>query len=121
MNILKNSFFLKNKQATIIFYGSNGWIGGLFIDYIKQNHPDFNFKGKHAVILGAGGASRAICFALMKEKVKEITILNRSKNKGTVVQQASPTDELKKFKELLDMGAISQAEFDAKKKQLLGL
>ena len=30
-------------------------------------------------------------------------------------------DELKKFKELLDMGVISQEEFDAKKKQLLGL
>lgn len=31
------------------------------------------------------------------------------------------TDELKKFKELLDMGVITQEEFDAKKKQLLGL
>ena len=30
-------------------------------------------------------------------------------------------DELKKFKELLDQGIISQEEFDAKKKQLLGL
>lgn len=30
-------------------------------------------------------------------------------------------EELKKFKELLDMGAITQEEFDAKKKQLLGL
>ena len=34
---------------------------------------------------------------------------------------ASAADELKKFKELLDMGAISQEEFEAKKKQLLGL
>lgn len=33
----------------------------------------------------------------------------------------SPADELKKFKELLDMGVITQEEFDAKKKQLLGL
>ena len=33
----------------------------------------------------------------------------------------SAADELKKFKELLDMGAITQEEFDAKKKQLLGL
>ena len=33
----------------------------------------------------------------------------------------SVADELKKFKELLDMGVISQDEFDAKKKQLLGL
>ena len=40
---------------------------------------------------------------------------------NTVIQQASAADELKKFKELLDMGVISQEEFNAKKKQLLGL
>lgn len=33
----------------------------------------------------------------------------------------SPADELKKYKELLDMGAITQEEFELKKKQLLGL
>ncbi len=37
------------------------------------------------------------------------------------VATLSVTDELKKFKELLDMGAISQEEFDVKKRQLLGL
>ena len=30
-------------------------------------------------------------------------------------------EELKTFKELLDSGVITQEEFDAKKKQLLGL
>ena len=34
---------------------------------------------------------------------------------------ASDADEILKFKQLLDMGAITQEEFDAKKKQLLGL
>ena len=38
-----------------------------------------------------------------------------------VIQEISVADELKKFKELLDMGIITQEEFDAKKKQLLGL
>ena len=33
----------------------------------------------------------------------------------------SSMDELKKLKELLDMGIVTQEEFDAKKKQLLGL
>ncbi|MDO4961858.1 MAG: DUF4428 domain-containing protein [Eubacteriales bacterium] len=32
----------------------------------------------------------------------------------------SPADELKKYKELLDMGAITEAEYNKKKKQLLG-
>jgi hypothetical protein len=34
---------------------------------------------------------------------------------------ASPADEILKYKNLLDVGAITQDEFDAKKKQLLGL
>lgn len=39
-----------------------------------------------------------------------------------ITQQAqSSADELKKYKDLLDSGVISQEEFDAKKKQLLGL
>ena len=37
------------------------------------------------------------------------------------VPAASAIDELKKLKELLDMGIVTQEEFDAKKKQLLGL
>lgn len=36
-------------------------------------------------------------------------------------QQQSSTDEILKFKNLLDIGAITQEEFDAKKQQLLGL
>lgn len=34
---------------------------------------------------------------------------------------SSAADEVKKYKELLEIGAITQEEFDAKKKQLLGL
>lgn len=37
------------------------------------------------------------------------------------VNAVSAADEIKKFKELLDIGAITQDEYDAKKKQLLGL
>ena len=33
----------------------------------------------------------------------------------------SSIDELKKFKDLLDQGIITQEEFDTKKKQILGL
>lgn len=33
---------------------------------------------------------------------------------------ADPTEELKKYKELLDMGAITRQEFETKKRQLLG-
>ena len=39
----------------------------------------------------------------------------------TILQNTSPIEEVKQFKELLDAGIITQEEFDAKKKQLLGL
>ena len=45
----------------------------------------------------------------------------RNENKELLKQKTTVADEIKKFKELLDMGAITQEEFDAKKKQLLGL
>ena len=47
--------------------------------------------------------------------------LNAAPQGSTIVQQRSSADELKKFKELLDSSIITQEEFDAKKKQLLGL
>ena len=37
------------------------------------------------------------------------------------IQETSNADELKKYKDLLDSGVITQEEFEAKKKQLLGL
>lgn len=51
-----------------------------------------------------------------------INMAQETCNNNTTIQNAlSPADELKKFKELLDMGVITQEEFDQKKKQLLGL
>ena len=49
----------------------------------------------------------------VKQRVDQI-----KNSTGTVFSSA---DELKKFKELLDSGIISQEEFEAKKKQLLNL
>lgn len=43
------------------------------------------------------------------------------KKKEGAAATLSAADEIKKFKELLDLGIISQEEFDAKKRQLLGL
>ena len=45
----------------------------------------------------------------------------RTANIQTTELKTDSADELKKFKDLLDNGVITQEEFDAKKKQLLGL
>ena len=49
---------------------------------------------------------------------EDIARINAQQNGAGAISSA---DELKKFKELLDSGIITQEEFDAKKKQLLGL
>lgn len=59
---------------------------------------------------------------LIKKKLEEGISACDANAGGTVIQAAlSPADEIKKYKELLDMGIITQEEFDGKKKQLLGL
>lgn len=44
-----------------------------------------------------------------------------NENAASTISADSSVEELKKLKELLDMGVITQEDFDAKKKQLLGL
>ena len=60
-------------------------------------------------------AEAEVIVAFIKKQIDEI----KNAPIGGVVQQISPAEELKKFKELLDLGVISQEEFDEKKKELL--
>ena len=48
-------------------------------------------------------------------------LIDRQGKPQSVIPDKSNADELKKYKELFDSGIITQEEFDAKKKQLLGL
>ena len=57
----------------------------------------------------------------IKELSEEEFKTLQTKNNAPASTTLSSADELKKYKELFDMGVISQEEFDAKKKQLLGL
>ena len=49
----------------------------------------------------------------------EDQMMKAKKPTQAVINNVSAADELRKFKQLLDDGIISQAEFDEKKKQLL--
>ena len=77
--------------------------------------------------LAAIGAERAFFFSKYDVETAERMrkyILDCQKPKPVVVQQAAasdPADQIRKLKGLLDDGIITQAEFDAKKKQLLGI
>lgn len=76
-------------------------------------------------------SSGRISFLLVKNASEIYEVINNllitrqreeAQKAATQSEKATGTaDELKKYKDLLDTGVISQEEFDAKKKQLLGL
>lgn len=84
-------------------------LGVITIDTIKE---------KFNVCVDTQSANR-IC-----EKVHEVLLSmedSRTAQPQIQIQQTSSADEILKYKNLLDMGIITQDEFEQKKKQLLGL
>ena len=61
------------------------------------------------------------CFSKELTNIGPITIEEYKKLKEENKPALSSADEIKKFKELLDMSVITEEEFNAKKKELLGL
>lgn len=98
---------------------SNMNIPPQYVDFITSPTKTDSFIYKSAY----NDAQR--CLSLLQvicDKVNAAKQEEMSKANTTTAQPAfSAADEIMKFKQLLDMGAITQEEFDAKKKQLLGL
>ncbi len=59
------------------FFGHNS-DGEGFINHLKNSVSDFDLNGKTTFVIGAGGAARAIVYALLKAGAKKIYITNRS-------------------------------------------
>ena len=53
-----------------------------FIQNIRDQQPDFDFTSGGAVVLGAGGAARAVVAGLLDAGVPGITITNRTRSKA---------------------------------------
>jgi shikimate dehydrogenase len=63
------------------FYGSNT-DGFGFMENLRQGAPDWKPDTGPAVIIGAGGAARAVIAALCDAGVKEIRLFNRSRSRA---------------------------------------
>ena len=71
---------------------NNGILIGYNTDVIGfkkslQEDGKFAIKGEKAVILGAGGAARAVVYALLEEGIEEICIFNRTLEKAKKIKQ----------------------------------
>ena len=68
--------------ANTLWYENNQLIAGNtdgygFITHLKESAPSWD-QSKPAMVLGAGGAARALLFALLKEGISEIKLTNRT-------------------------------------------
>ncbi len=57
----------------------------------------------------------------INDKIHELLLSHKGERQEYQVDSQSSADEIMKFKNLLDMGVITQEEFEQKKRQLLGL
>ncbi len=70
-----------------IFVESDGSLTGHntdvygFITNLEVGAPELDYQGGPAIVLGAGGAARAVCFALMS-RVPEIILINRTTDRA---------------------------------------
>lgn len=90
-------------------------IGCIKFSYDNTREELFFFSRQQNKIIEACGVINEL-ISKAKEKVK-----TNEKGKAALIGTSTAADEIKKFKDLLDMGAITQEEYDLKKKQLLNL
>ncbi len=72
---------LLNRDGHVVGYNTDAY--GAIMPLKKELG---SIKGRSVLVIGAGGAARAICFALKKEEA-EITIVNRTKKRGQRLAQ----------------------------------
>lgn len=92
---------VKNEKGKLVGYNTD--IEGFYLALLAGG---FDPKEKKAIVLGAGGASRAVVFSLLKHGAKDILVLNRS------------FDKAQKLAKELGVRALNINEKDAFKKAL---
>lgn len=130
---IRNSWICVSKSGVVgrTIFGKAFNIPFSSINYAKSS----NLLSK--VIIKTNGKSKSAFMIenhpnivkLINETISELKV-NKNNIPNTVIRgprvvvqsnQSSSTDELIKLKELLDSGVITQEDFDAKKKQILGI
>ncbi len=124
--LITNKFFAGDKK---FYYSDLTSVQFREPGAITDGYMEFEYPGSRSGnSSGAYSSENAIAFTKKDlDKMREIYNyvdgkIREYKTKGSApMQQLSPADELKKFKELLDSDIITQEEFNAKKKALLGI
>lgn len=106
---LANDSILKKVESVTQYENTSTLVGANFMLFLPM-----------AALLVIGIVEMIVHFVKRRKAIPLAEITSNNEGEVSLTKELS-IDELKKFKELLDMGIITQEEFDAKKKQLLGL
>ncbi|CAH0139490.1 Shikimate dehydrogenase (NADP(+)) [Peribacillus sp. Bi96] len=87
-----------NKNGRFIGYNTDG--KGFFKSLCDEISGDI--KAKNTLVIGAGGAARAIYFTLVKEGVKQVDIANRTKEKAAGLVSDCPYDKVSKALSIIE-------------------
>ncbi|MGE6609892.1 shikimate dehydrogenase [Peribacillus sp. NPDC076916] len=87
-----------NKNGRFIGYNTDG--KGFFKSLCDEISSDI--KAKKTLVIGAGGAARAIYFTLVKEGVKQVDIANRTKERAAQLVSDCPYDKVSKALSIIE-------------------
>lgn len=79
---------LRIGAVNTIVFGEDGKIHGSntdgygFLENLKFGAPEWSAKNGPVVVIGAGGAARAVCAALIDDGVPEVRVINRTQAKA---------------------------------------
>ena len=112
--------FYYSDLTTVQYKKASIWINGFIqFEYPGSHSGENNYNSENTFVIMQGKSDIEQCEKAYQYIKERIAFYKKQKNAGPAA--FSPAEELKKFKELLDCGVISQQEFDAKKKELLGV
>lgn len=72
-----------NREGRLVGYNTD--VPGFLLSLRKE--ADFDLRGKRAVLLGAGGAGRAVAFGLAMGGVESLDIFNKSPHRAEMIAQ----------------------------------
>ena len=69
-----------------LFGTNNDWHG--FVGSLRQEQPDWRADAGPVAVIGAGGGSRAVCYGLLREGVRELRLVNRTHARAEAIAAA---------------------------------
>jgi shikimate dehydrogenase len=58
-----------------------------FLDNLDACAPGWSQGANHAVVLGAGGAARAVVYGLLRRSITDVVVINRSRERAEALRQ----------------------------------